>query len=95
MEKWVTSREYAFLLRQLCEARKRAGLSQAELAKRLRQSQSFISKCERGERRIDVIELRHFCRALGISFTAFIQRFDRTVQQAKSSAKSNIRRIQR
>lgn len=47
-----------------------------ELAKRLDETQSFVSKCERGERRIDVVELRIFCQALGISFPEFTRRFE-------------------
>jgi transcriptional regulator with XRE-family HTH domain len=39
-----------------------AGLSQLEVAKLLRKPQSYISKCESGERRIDVIELMEFAK---------------------------------
>ncbi len=49
---------YEALERNLREARKSAGLTQAEAAQRLGKPQSFISKCESGERRLDVIELR-------------------------------------
>ena len=51
-------------------------LVKTRLARRLGETQSFISKCERGERRIDVVELRAFCKALGISFTTFVRRLD-------------------
>lgn len=77
MEKSLFSKGYALFLGHLRDARKRAGLTQEELARRLGETQSFISKCERGERRIDVVELRAFCKALGISFTGFIKRLDR------------------
>ena len=77
MEKSLFSKSYTLFLRHLRTKRRRAGLTQAELAKRLGETQSFISKCERGERRIDVVELRAFCKALGISFTAFVKRLDR------------------
>ena len=52
-------------------ARRRAGLTQIDVAKRIGETQSFVSKCERGERRIDVIELRAFCTAFGISLKTF------------------------
>ena len=47
---------YKAVLEVLTAARKRAGLSQQELAFRLRRPQSFVSKYETGERRIDVAE---------------------------------------
>ena len=47
------------------EARKEAGISQQELARRLKRSQSFIAKIEVGERRIDVVEFIEIARALG------------------------------
>jgi transcriptional regulator with XRE-family HTH domain len=49
----------------LVEARKGAGISQQELARRLKRSQSFIAKIEVGERRIDVVEFIEIARALG------------------------------
>jgi len=76
MEKSLYSDGYAIFLRQLRAARKRAGLTQVALAEQLGETQSFISKCERGERRIDVVELRTFCQALAITFTAFASTLD-------------------
>jgi transcriptional regulator with XRE-family HTH domain len=72
MSKSIFSEEYRVLLRHLREARRRAGLTQEDVASRIGQGQSFVSKCERGERRIDVIELRNFCRAIGIDFFEFL-----------------------
>ncbi len=54
------------LQQALLEARKKANLSQVELALRLKRPQSFVSKYERGERRLDVIEFRQVAVALGI-----------------------------
>jgi transcriptional regulator with XRE-family HTH domain len=73
MDKSIFSKDYAILLKHLREARIEMGLTQGELAERLGQSQSFVSKCERGERRIDVIELRYFCKSIGVSFEDFVQ----------------------
>jgi transcriptional regulator with XRE-family HTH domain len=61
------------LLRQL---RLDAGLTQMALAKRLFRPQSFVSKYESGERRLDLIELRQVCLVLGISLEDFINRFE-------------------
>lgn len=58
--------DYQLLLTALKAARKREGVSQVELAKRLGNTQTFVSKCERGERRIDAVELVEFAEALGV-----------------------------
>lgn len=58
--------DYQLLLTVLKAARKRAGVSQVELAERLGNTQTFVSKCERGERRIDAVELVEFAEALGV-----------------------------
>lgn len=55
------------LLRQLVAARDRKGMTQQELAKRLRRHQSFVAKYERGERRLEVIEFVQICRELGVA----------------------------
>ena len=49
----------------LIEARKRAGMTQVELSKKLRRPQSFVSKYENGERRLDVPEFLEVTEALG------------------------------
>lgn len=89
MEKSIFSDDYAVFLYQLREARKRAGLTQEQLAKRLHQTQSFVSKCERGERRLDIVEVRAFCLALGISFSDFITQFAETLSLKESSDESD------
>ncbi len=76
MEKSIYSRDYDLFLHHLRAARKAAGLTQEQVAARLGQTQSFVSKCERGERRIDIIELRAFCLAIGMPFNDFIARLD-------------------
>jgi len=55
----------------LRDARLKAGLSQTELADRLGIPQSFVSKYETGERRLDVGEVLEVCNALGLSFMDF------------------------
>ena len=72
MEKSITSREYAVFLAELRAARKRRGVTQVEMAGRLGETQTFVSKVERGERRLDVIELRRFCQALQLPLTSFV-----------------------
>ena len=47
-------------------AREKAGLTQTELAERLRRHQSFVAKYEGGERRLEVIEFVQICRAIDV-----------------------------
>jgi transcriptional regulator with XRE-family HTH domain len=57
MSKSIHSKEYRNLIEKLRKAREAAGLTQAEVAEKLGKPQSYISKIERGERRVDVVEL--------------------------------------
>ncbi len=56
----VYSEKYQAFLQRLKAARRDAGLTQREVAEHLNVPQSYVSKCESGERRIDVIELTEF-----------------------------------
>ncbi len=60
------------LLRQL---RRENGVTQVALAELLGKPQSYVSKYELGERRIDVVEAIEICRALDADFVALVQRF--------------------
>ena len=51
----------------LANARAEAGLTQTQLAARLKRPQSFVAKTERGERRLDVIEFCEIAKALNVS----------------------------
>jgi transcriptional regulator with XRE-family HTH domain len=57
---------YERFLTELRRARAASGLTQVEAAKRLGRPQSFISNCESGERRVDLIEFLVFCRLYGV-----------------------------
>jgi transcriptional regulator with XRE-family HTH domain len=63
----------------LSEARRAEKLTQAELSERLRRPQSFVSKYERGERRLDVIEFAEIARALGIDPLRFLAKLYREI----------------
>ncbi len=67
------SAAYRLLLRRLREARQAAGLTQVEVAKRLRRPQSFFSKSESGERRVDVVELTELARLYGKGLSYFVE----------------------
>lgn len=73
MPKTIHRPEYEILLRRLRELRLRSGMTQVELSERLGRAQPFISDVERGVRRLDALELRDICRALGGDLVAFLR----------------------
>ena len=79
MEKSIYSQEYSRFLELLRTARESKGLTQTEVAERLGQTQSFVSKVERGERRLDIVELRAFCSAIDLNFTTFVGRIEKAL----------------
>jgi len=64
------------LLSLLRQMRLDAGMRQADLAQKLGEPQSFVSKYESGERRLDVLELRQICKILGVSLAEFVRRLE-------------------
>lgn len=82
MDKSIHSAEYQTFLKVFRHQRQRAGLTQVQVAKRIRETQTFVSKCERGERRIDIRELRAFCRAFGITLKQFVTAYERALSVA-------------
>ena len=70
---------YQTLTELLREARKRAGLTQQEVADRLNTHQSYVAKVEKGERRIDVVEFVQLAKAIGASSPALIKKIEAAV----------------
>jgi transcriptional regulator with XRE-family HTH domain len=77
MKKHIRLNQHKKLLVLLRGVRVEAGLTQSELASRLDTDQTFISKYESGERRLDILELRKVCRAIGTDFVTFIRKLDK------------------
>jgi len=77
--KTIFSQEYTLLLHLLIEARKAADLTQFELAATLSKPQSFVSKYERAERRLDVVEFIKISRHLGCDPHALISKIEQAV----------------
>ena len=75
LQKSIHSTRQRRLCRLLRETRLAAGLTQADVAARLGRPQSFVSKYESGERRLDLIELQTVCGALDTDLVTFVQRF--------------------
>lgn len=72
MTKSIHSRDYGRFLRLLVEARESRSVTQTERAKAIGKPQSFISKVESGERRLDIVELLQLLSAMGIDATEFV-----------------------
>lgn len=77
MEKSIYSAEYQQLCALLRQVRRESGQTQVQVAERLQVPQSFVSKYESGERRLDVIELRHVAEALGTTLASIVSRLPR------------------
>jgi transcriptional regulator with XRE-family HTH domain len=83
MPKSAFSREYRALCRLLRECRLDLGLTQADLSQQLGRPQSFVSKYEVGERRLDVVELSRVCHSLGLTLGEFVNRFEKCLGRNK------------
>lgn len=84
MRKTIATPEHERLVQLLRLLRTEAGLTQAEVAERLDRPQSFVSKFEAGQRRLDLIELRTLCGALGVDLLKFVKRFEAEGQDRRS-----------
>jgi transcriptional regulator with XRE-family HTH domain len=77
MEKSIFSPEYRVVTALLSELREKTRITQVDLAHKLGVTQSYISKVERGERLLDVIQLREFCKALDTDLTTFVKKLEK------------------
>lgn len=77
MQKSIWTPGHEWLCKLLREIREECKLTQVEVAEKLCRPQSFVSKYESGDRRLDLAELRDVCRALGVSLTEVVERFEK------------------
>ncbi|MCF7854538.1 MAG: helix-turn-helix domain-containing protein [Candidatus Pacebacteria bacterium] len=68
----IFTRDYEVFRQRLVQAREDAGLKQADVAEALGKPQSYVSKCERGERRLDAIELAQLAKLYDKPISFFI-----------------------
>ena len=68
--------KYKLFVVKLQEARKEASLTQIEVSRMLGRTQSYISKCERGELRVDIIQLLEFANLYSKSITYFVENIE-------------------
>ncbi len=68
------TKEYAYFVERLRKAREEAGLTQVQVAKKLKRPQSHISNVESGQQRVDVVELQFFAKVYNKDINFFIKK---------------------
>jgi transcriptional regulator with XRE-family HTH domain len=76
-------KNYLIVTELLYRLRVNSGLTQMQLASSLKVSQSYISKVETGERRVNLIELHDICIALNSNLTEFVTMFEKEINETK------------
>lgn len=79
-------KQYDIFLALLRDARLAAGVSQQELASRLGKTQTFVSKCERGERRLDVIDLLAYMNGIDHAPATFVAELSDVIDKAATAS---------
>lgn len=74
MVKSVNTKEYACFTERLRKARRESGLTQVQVAKKLKRPQSYVSNIESGQQRVDVIELKLFAKLYDKNLTYFLEK---------------------
>jgi transcriptional regulator with XRE-family HTH domain len=80
MKKKVYIAQRSQLVSLLREIRIEAGLTQMDLAERIERDQTFVSKYESGQRRLDALELREICQAIGMTLEEFVKRLEKALK---------------
>ena len=84
MPKSVHTREHKAFVAVFRELRKEAGMTQVQLARRSGENQAKISNIERGERRVDIVELRNLCLGLNTTLHEFVKRFEARLRRRRT-----------
>jgi transcriptional regulator with XRE-family HTH domain len=85
MQKHYPLHEQRAVLALLRELREESGLRQEDIAAQFRQPQQIISRYESGERRIDILELRHLCQIFAITPAEFFERLEVKISAEQKS----------
>ena len=85
MDKSIHSHLYHQVIGRLRGKREKLGITQIQLAELLKVNQTFVSRIETCDRRLDLIELRQICQVLGISFVDFVAEVERDILSKEGS----------
>ena len=80
MKKKVNVAQRNLMTDLLREVRLENGLTQVGLAARIEKDQAYVSRYESGQRRLDVLEVREICQAIGITLEEFIRRLEKALK---------------
>lgn len=80
MKKRVYLAQRARLTNLLREMRLEAGITQTDLAARIEKDQAYVSRYESGQRRLDVLEVREICQAIGTSLEQFAKKLEKALK---------------
>ena len=72
MGRTIRTKEYGIIIEKLKQARLDSALTQVEVAKKLKRPQSYVSKIEAGEQRVDILELKKFAELYKKDMSYFI-----------------------
>ena len=89
MDKSIFTPERDILRQILRQLRISKRLRQEDIARRLNEPQSFVSKYESGERSLDLIELRQICLATGVTLQELVRRFEEQTQSCNQTPPSS------
>ena len=73
MTNTIHTQQYKQFVKRLKEARVKAGLNQTNVAKKFKKPQSYISKVEAGEQRVDIVELKIFAKLYNKDINYFLE----------------------
>ena len=78
-DKWSARQE--FLWKLLRDIRKESNQTQTDLALKLKRRQTYVSKYELGERRLDLLEIYDICNACGVTLIELMERIEPELQK--------------
>lgn len=92
MDKSIHSHLYHQVIGRLRGKREKMGITQVQLAELLKVNQTFVSRIETCDRRLDILELMNICEALDLSFIDFVREIDEDILpkfRASQNGKNN------